>query len=134
MAAVPHLTLEYTATLEEKATDPGLLEKIHSLLASEAGIRIENCKSRWREVENWVVGQGEADAAFVHLDLRFLEGRREETVEAVGRGALAILEDHFFPAPGKLELQLTVEVAEIRRSAYFKAPEGTLSPPPGKMA
>ena len=126
---MPHITLEYTSNLSETPPTPELLLNIHGLLNAVAGIRPENCKSRWREVEGWVVGDGDPAAAFVHLDLRFLEGRPMEVQQAVGEGALEILKKHFHPGPQGIDLQITVEIREIRKAAYFKSPPGTLGGP-----
>ncbi len=123
---MPHLTLEYTKNLRDTPPTPELMLKLHRVLNEVAGIKIENCKSRWREVEEWVVADGEPGGAFVHLAMRFLEGRRPEVIGAVGRATLEILKKHFSPPPGKVELQVTVEVEEIRKAAYFKDPPGTL--------
>lgn len=127
---MPHLTLEYTANLDEWASDAELLLRLHRVLEAAAGIKIANCKSRWRMVEEWVVGDGGAESAFVHLDVRFLEGRPPEVKQAVGEGILDVLRDHFRPPPEGLDLQITVELQDIRRSTYFKDPPGTLGPPP----
>jgi 5-carboxymethyl-2-hydroxymuconate isomerase len=127
---MPHLTLEYTANLWETPPNRELLLSLHRLLESVAEIKIENCKSRWRELDDWVVADGEGDLAFVHLDIRFLEGRQEEVKRAVGEEAVDILKAHFQPLPEGLDLQITVEVQDIRRGAYFKDPPGTLGPPP----
>ena len=126
---MPHLTLEYTSNLEEWASDPDLLLSLHRMLESVVGIKIGNCKSRWRLVEEWVVGDGGGESAFVHLDLRFLEGRPLELKQAVGAGAVELLRAHFQAALQALDLQITVEVQDIRRSTYFKYPPGTLEPP-----
>jgi 5-carboxymethyl-2-hydroxymuconate isomerase len=130
---MPHLTLEYTANLQHRAPSRDLLLSIHRALEAIGGIKIENCKSRWYEVENWVTGGGEGPSAFVHLDLRFLEGRPEETKGAIGRAALELLKTHFGPGQQGLDLQITVEVRDIRGAAYFKEPSGTLRPPPGTL-
>jgi len=127
---MPHLTLEYTANLQEQAPNADLLLGLHQLLEAVAGIKIENCKSRWRRVDDWVAGTGEGESAFVHLNLRFLEGRRLDVQQAIGAGAVDILRAHFTPAPVGLDLQITVEIQEIRKSTYFKDPPGTLGPPP----
>jgi len=126
---MPHLTLEYTANLEERAPDPDLLLSLHRLLESVAGIKIGNCKSRWRRLEEWLVGDGKGESAFVHLDLRFLEGRPLSVKQAVGAGAMELLRAHFAPASKGLDLQITVEVGDIRKATYFKDPPGTLGPP-----
>jgi len=126
---MPHLTLEYTANLKERAPDPDLLLSLHRLLESVAGIKIGNCKSRWRRLEEWLVGDGKGESAFVHLDLRFLEGRPLSVKQAVGAGAMELLRAHFAPASKGLDLQITVEVGDIRKATYFKDPPGTLGPP-----
>ena len=127
---MPHLTLEYTGNLENRAPDSRLLLKLHGLLQAVGGIKIENCKSRWRRVDDWVAGTGQGESAFVHLNLRFLEGRRLNVQQAIGSGALDILRAHFTPAPEGVDLQITIEIQEIRGSTYFKDPPGTLGPPP----
>lgn len=130
---MPHITLEYTSNLAGTPPTPELLLTVHRLLEALAGIRIENCKSRWKEVAEWAVGSGDAESAFVHLEIRFLEGRSMEVRETVGEGALGILKDHFLPGPEEVDVQLTVEVQEIRKATYFKDPPGTLGGPPVRM-
>ena len=126
---MPHLTLEYTSNLATTPPTPDLLLTVHRLLEAVAGIRTENCKSRWREVEECVVGSGDPDSAFVHLEVRFLEGRALEVQQAVGEGALGVLKDHFLPGPDGVDVQITVDVQEIRKATYFKFPPGTLGGP-----
>jgi 5-carboxymethyl-2-hydroxymuconate isomerase len=126
---VPHLNLEYTSNLGSTPPTPELLLSVHRLLNAVAGIRPENCKSRWREVDAWVVGAGDSDSAFVHLEIRFLEGRSMEVHQAVGEGAMGILKDHFLSNREGVDLQITVEVQEIRKATYFKYPPGTLGGP-----
>ena len=94
---------------------------------------IGNCKSRWREVDEWVVGAGEGPSAFVHLDLRFMEGRPEEVKRALGVALLEILRAYFGPPQSGTDLQITVEIQDIRKVAYFKDPPGALGPPPTIM-
>jgi 5-carboxymethyl-2-hydroxymuconate isomerase len=126
---MPHLTLEYTANLRHRRPDAALLLGLHRVLESAPGVRIGNCKSRWREVEGWVVGDGRERSAFVHLDIRLLEGRPEAQRQAVGSAALELLKGHFLPAPDGVEIQITVEVLEIGKALYFKHPPGTLAAP-----
>jgi 5-carboxymethyl-2-hydroxymuconate isomerase len=127
---VPHLTLEYTSNLAREAPTSELLLQLHRLLESAAGVPVGNCKSRWRKLEEWAVGDGGVESAFVHLDIRLLEGRAPEVLSETGRSVLDILKSHFLPGPQGREVQITIEIQEIRRDAYFKEPDGTLTPPP----
>ena len=94
---------------------------------------MENCKSRWREVGDFHVGSGGEDKAFVHLAVRYLEGRPAQVQRSVGEALLSALKRHFADAPRGLELQITVEIEDIRRESYFKDPPGTLSEPPTRQ-
>ena len=130
---MPHLTLEYTANLSDKRPDATLFVTLHRLLESVAGIKIGNCKSRWRKTDEWVVGAGEGPSAFVHLDLRFMEGRPEKVKQALGMALLEILRAYFGPPQSGTDLQITVEIQDIRKVSYFKDPPGALGPPPTVM-
>ena len=122
---MPHLTLEYTDNLQPVAGFDPLFDRLHRLVAEVGGIRLGNCKSRAVCREVYFVGEGGDRQAFVHLTIRFLAGRSAEVKEQIGRQSLAALQEHFPPSTG-LEVQITVEIQEIERAAYFKFPEGTL--------
>ena len=124
--AMPHLTIEYTRNLRPVSRFKALFGRLHAVLADLGGIKKGNCKSRAVEVDQFYVGEGTADAAFVHADVRLLEGRSEAIKQDIGRAILAVLRESF-PAPDYIrDLQITVEIQEIQRSMYFKYPEGSL--------
>ncbi len=125
---MPHLTLEYSANVDPPPDLPGLFLRLHQVLASTGGIRIDNCKSRARVARDFLIATGETSEGFVHLDVRFLEGRPAATRQEVGDRLLEVLRSAFRDSAEGLELQITVEIQEIRRSGYFKYPRGTLTP------
>ena len=77
-----------------------------------------------------MVGAGEGPSAFVHLDLRFMEGRPEEVKQALGVALLEILRATSGHRRVEPTLQITVEIQDIRKVSYFKDPPGALGPPP----
>jgi len=121
---MPHLRLEYSTNLDEAIASLDLLIDLHRTLERVAGISIGNCKSRAVPVPRYVVAAGEAAGAFVHLDVRFLEGRPLEVRRALGEALLARLLEAY--GAGRAGLQVTVEITESPRSTYFKHPPGTL--------
>ena len=125
---MPHLTLEYSANVESPSDLPDLFARLHHVLAEVGGIKIENCKTRSRKVRDFLVATGGESQAFVHLDVRFLEGRPPETRQEVGEALLEALLQGFRESVERLELQVTVEIQEIARAGYFKYPKGTLTP------
>ena len=124
---MPHLTLEYSGNVPDPPDIQGILREIHRVLQETAGIKIENCKSRGRVAEKYLVANGESTRAFVHLDVRILEGRSGELKRELGYQLLDTLREHFSSAEAALDLQTTVEIRDIERASYFKHPAGTLS-------
>lgn len=125
---MPHLVLEYSANVDCPADLPLLFGQLHDVLAEAGGIRRDNCKSRARPADPFLVGSGSESDAFVHLDIRFLEGRSPEVKQAIGQQSLDLLLTWFRHSADRFRLQITVEIQEIRRSSYFKYPAGTLTP------
>jgi 5-carboxymethyl-2-hydroxymuconate isomerase len=118
---MPHLTLEYTASLAQAAELAGVLGELNHLIADIANIQIGNFKSRAIQREVFVVGAEESDEGFVHLEIAILSGRTPAIKEEIGCGCLAILERRFCPRERGPAIQITVEIREIDREGYFKS-------------
>lgn len=125
---MPHLTLEYSTNIGRPRGLSALFTALHGLLTETGNIKSGNCKSRAYPSADFLVGHGQPHDAFVHLDIRFLEGRPVDVKQAIGQRALTLLQEHFDPDGDNTDLQLTVEVRDIARATYFKLPAGTLSP------
>ena len=122
---MPQVTLEYTANIAQEVHAHELFSELHQTLADVLGVRVDNCKSRAFRLDAYHIGKGEAQNAFVHLDVRFLAGRPLEVKQDVGQRCLRLLEAYFEPSRAALELQITVEVRDVERQTYFKIPKGT---------
>jgi 5-carboxymethyl-2-hydroxymuconate isomerase len=118
---MPHLTLEITDNVDQPIAFDQLFAELHQVLASVAGIRIDNCKGRALRRKIYYIGDGGAGKAFVHLEICILESRTAETKRAVGEQCLQVLQRHFARSSGQLELQITLEVRDMPPAAYFKA-------------
>ncbi len=55
---MPQLTLEYTANVRVTAGLDELAGRLHEVLASVGGIRLENCKTRWQRLDGFAIGDG----------------------------------------------------------------------------
>ncbi|MBC8331404.1 MAG: 5-carboxymethyl-2-hydroxymuconate Delta-isomerase [Anaerolineae bacterium] len=123
---MPHLILEYTKNISQQLDAEKLFAPLHQIIAETAGIRIENCKSRAILLHDYYIADGRQGQAFVHLDIRFLEGRSSEIKQSIGQQCLQALRGYFGDIPKEMDLQLTVEIGDIQRQSYFKFPAGTL--------
>ena len=121
---MPHLTLEYTENVSQGIRPGELLPQLHEVLAREAGVDFGNCKSRAIRRDDYCIGQGEARQAFVHLEIRVLEGKSPEIKMAIGERSLAVLEEHLGLSAAELNVQLTVEIVDMQREGYFKVVKG----------
>lgn len=125
---MPHLTLEYSANASVRPDLTALFRKLHGVLVNTGGIKLENCKSRAYASRDFLVGSGDEASGFVHLDVRFLEGRSTEVKQAIGQEMRDLLIEWYLSETDTPALQITVEIRDIGRSLYFKFPEGTLTP------
>ncbi len=124
---MPHLTLEYSGNVTASDNMAELFKQFHTVLSEIGKINLKNCKSRAAVANNYWVGDGE-NTGFVHLDVRFLEGRQAAVVRQIGDQLLALLKDWFADAAEGIDLQITVEIRDIRQADYFKYPAGTFTP------
>lgn len=116
---MPQLTLEYSTNITESADFSVLFAKCHHLLAELLPADIASCKSRAMAQSDFYVGDGNPANAFVHLQIQVLPGRSKEKLEHIGKNILPLLKAHFTDALKKLNLQITVEVADLS-THYFK--------------
>ena len=124
---MPHLTLEHTANAQPDQNFADVFIKLHRVLSEVGGIKVDNCKSRSRQVDNAFIALGGDGLGFVHLNVRFMEGRSAPLKQKMGELMKGILLETFSAAETALDLQITVEIRDIRRDEYFKHPEGTLT-------
>lgn len=123
---MPHLTLEYSSNVLEPASWDDVFRRAHDVLVEIGQIRRENCKSRAVRRDQYLVGNSRKGEAFIHLDVRFLEGRPAAVKRSIGERLLSLLREHFCADDHSRVLQITVEIRDIRKDEYFKFPPGTL--------
>ena len=119
---MPQISLEYTANIKQDIDTQDLFGSIHQVLADIGKIAVEKCKSRAVKHENYLIADGDPFGAFVHLEVKFLEGRSTELKQEIGRRLLKILTEYFEETSEELNAQITLEILDISRDLYFKYP------------
>lgn len=109
---MPQITLEYTANILEKDLTIALSE-IHRLICEMLKTEMSNCKSRVQRVNDYLIGEGEPDNAFVHLTVAVLSGRSSELLQSTGEIILHKLKNFFHQSLQKLNLQITVAIENL---------------------
>lgn len=116
---MPHLTLEFSANIIEKNNLAALFPSLHKILATTLPTNINGCKSRAIECEQFYVGEGAPNSAFIHVTLKVLPGRTPEHLQELGQIIMNELKQYFQASLTKLKLQITLEILEISTN-YFK--------------
>jgi 5-carboxymethyl-2-hydroxymuconate isomerase len=125
---MPHIVFEYTADLSPLPDMGEVFKRVHEILDEVAHARVANSKSRAIPVDSYI-GDGDAMNAFVHLDIRLMEGRSVEVREEVSNRCLVLLTETLEDASARRNLQITVSVRDLERATYAKHPPGTIPPP-----
>ncbi|NNG17370.1 MAG: hypothetical protein HKM89_12900 [Gemmatimonadales bacterium] len=120
---MPHLTFEYTVGHQPKIAFDELFARMHTVLAEVGRIEIGNCKSRATELKQFYIGDGAGESGFVHLEVRFLEGRSAGKKREIGLSLLELVRGCYAADVEASNVQITVEVRDIERAMYFKVPE-----------
>ncbi len=116
---MPHLILEYSSNIFEKANLSSLLKKMNEYLSEILPTDLSSCKSRSIEYSDFFVGNGNPHNAFLHVNLKVLSGRSAEQLHDVGQGLISILKEYFQHSATELNLQITLEIEELQKT-YFK--------------
>jgi len=124
---MPHIILEYSSNLALHETSSTLFKQLHQQVRDIAGVKIENCKSRAYVASDYRVGTDDENSAFIHLSVRFIEGRSAERKQVLGASLCQLLRDAFGVGDTDEHVQVTVEVSDIRLDEYCKFPAGSLS-------
>lgn len=113
---MPHLTVEYTNSLDIDRQH--LLVVLNTMLDNTGLFQTIDIKSRCIALEQWQVGVTSSDAAFVHLTLKLLSGRDNETKQQLSRLLLDGVMGNFSLLHGT---QVSVDIVDLDRSCYGKA-------------
>ena len=124
---MPNIVLEYTSNVSQPIDFSELFSEIHKILHEVGGINLDNCKSRVLEMRQYHIGDGHPSNAFIQLSVAFLAGRSNDIKQQIGSECLACLKRFYEKSMARLDLQITVELADIQRENYFKYPEGTFT-------
>jgi 5-carboxymethyl-2-hydroxymuconate isomerase len=109
---MPHLTLEYTDNLEFEIQP--LLARLHSELAATGAINLKGLKSRAIRHSDYRIADGNAEYAFVHVNLLIREGRPIEVQKDAAQRVMNVLKETFGQRYENSYLSLSVDIKEMR--------------------
>ncbi len=109
-----HIIVEYSANLDSADTR---CRELLSKLAEAAGrtglLPVPGLRARAHRCDHFQVGDGHADGAFVHVQLRIGPGRSEADRERIAAGLFNVLKDFYATDSTTRALALSLELVEL---------------------
>jgi 5-carboxymethyl-2-hydroxymuconate isomerase len=118
---MPQITLDYSANLPALPDVRALFREIHTVLMDIGGFEPINCKSRAYRTEAFLIGNGEGNDGFVHLEIAFFKGRSPEVKKSIGDAVSDRLKRFFRGIGFPSSIQISTEIRDIEPEFYFKA-------------
>jgi 5-carboxymethyl-2-hydroxymuconate isomerase len=109
---MPQITVDYSAPLGDAFDRQGFAVALHAMVVETAAAKTEACKSRFRVVDDIVVGADVAGHALVHVGVALLPGRSAEVKSALTSRALELVRAHVKPVDGVV-LHASAEVTDL---------------------
>ena len=118
--AVPHIVIEYSANLRDSVDFPRFLGALRASALATGVFPLGGIRIRAYQADHYLIADGHADNAFVHIMLRVGHGRDLETrkracdaIFATATGQLAALFE-------RIPLGISLEMQEIRRGTHLQ--------------
>ncbi len=117
---MPHCILESSDNIVEFVDKKELLLQINNCLNEMGLFNINDIKSRFIVHNDYVVGDGDKNRAFVSLNVAILSGRSQETKNMISNKCLELLKQVFAKSLKQLKFSLTVRITEMDKESYAK--------------
>lgn len=117
---MPQISFEFTKNIAHLADYRSVALDLHDVLVAEISSSLEDCKTRLATVENYVIGDGAADEAFIHVTFSILSGRSQAMKESLSTKALEVIARAMPSAIAQRSIQITVDIRDLERSTYKK--------------
>lgn len=116
---MPHIHLEYSDNLKDFHSQPVLLGLNQALFATGHVNVATDIKSRAICQNDYLIGLGESNQAYVHVKVSLLSGRDLNTKTDISNQLLLALQQ-LLPKQTHLTVQLCVEILEMEKACYSK--------------
>ena len=117
---MPHLTVEYSANLENQIDIQKLVETIHNAALKTGVFEVAAVRTRAARRDYYAIADGHRDNAFVAIVVRIAPGRPVETRKRLGQeifdAACEFLQKTYDTTP----IGISLEVQEVDNTAAFR--------------
>jgi 5-carboxymethyl-2-hydroxymuconate isomerase len=117
---MPHVTVEYTANLDDKIGIVDLIRDVHEAVIGTGAFEIGAVRTRAERRDVFRIADGDASHAFIHVDVRIGPGRDAETRMGLAKAIMDTVVTATLDIFARSGLGLSVEVREIDNTATLR--------------
>jgi 5-carboxymethyl-2-hydroxymuconate isomerase len=117
---MPHFILEYSANLDDEIRIQKLFSKLQDTALETGVFPLGGIRFRANRCEDYLIADGDADNAFVHMTLKLGHGRDIEVRKEVGEKLFNTLKEHFESVFKKRPLAVSFELVELHAELTYK--------------
>lgn len=119
---MPHVIVEYSHNIRQKAEIPVLLRSINAFLVEHGGIfPVGGIRSRAIEVQDYCIADGtNDDDGFVHITVKIGRGRSEEVIKELFDAMFENIKGHFALLYSERGFALSMEIVEFSEAGTWK--------------
>jgi 5-carboxymethyl-2-hydroxymuconate isomerase len=111
---MPQITVDYSQTVASFDRHR-FARELHALVVRTVDTELDACKTRFRRIEDTVVGSGGTEDAVVHVAIALLPGRAPELKAELSEAVLDLLAGRLEAAGGPMPV-LSAEVRDLETS------------------
>ncbi len=115
---MPHCILEYSSNVIDESDWPRTLLALHEVIMDTGLFVLSDIKSRVIRHEQYLVGDGLDNQAFVTLNIQILSNRSDSVKNQIARAAMPILAEAFPKTFAQMKCSITVQISDIHRPSY----------------
>lgn len=117
---MPHFIVEYSANIADDIDVHGLFATVHQAALATGVFPLGGIRFRAVRCDDYLIADGDADNAFVHMILKVGHGRSEAVLMSAGEQVFAALTAHLDAVYASRPLAISFEMAELHPLLNFK--------------
>ena len=110
---MPHISLEYSANLEERINIQGLCEQLRSEAATIAAFPMPGIRVRALKAEYYAMADGDPKHGFIDISVRLRAGRPEDVKQDATQRLFNAAKAYLAPVLATSSLALSLEMRDI---------------------
>ena len=117
---MPHCIIEHSDNIIDTVAWDSIFKNLHKILVDTGEFIEADIKSRVIKHNNFYIGDGNPNQAFVTLNIQLLDGRSDQFKKDLAQTTLNFLCKYFTKTLNKLKTSISVQISNIHRNSYSK--------------